>query len=280
MNKRSDRLALIVIFTLAGLLIGTPVILGLLSRLPFVAPTITAIVVAITTGPDPLATAISVALTGTHLASAHTPRLSDADQTATVLATRTPPPPTHTPTPVPTRVLGYWTATAAVRLTQLAQDGIMPTLEPGCYFNWGTQELPELTAQIQSSVDAARLENVTVRASAFGENCYTFDTDEVDYFAAMQTDFHVTAQVENLDDETALGDLTAQILVILNAIPAEDKSGPMSGQIILTFVQGDQQIVLPVSVQQTAEIMEQGLSGAALWAALNATRQSYVCHKN
>ncbi len=208
-----------------------------------VVQTNNAIVVAITFGPedDPLETAISVALTGTHLASLST---ADVAYTATVLATRTPPPPTNMPTYIPTRVLAYWTATAAVGLT----------------------------AELQSMIDDARLENVTLSASAFGENCYTYFTNEVEYFAAMQTDFNVTAQVDNLGDETVLGDLAAHILTILTDIPSDKKPGPMPGQITLTFTQDNKQRVLTVTIQQSQEMVEQGLSGAALWTALNEAR--------
>jgi hypothetical protein len=79
--------------------------------------------------------------------------------------------------------------------------------------------LPELMAEVQAAMEDAGLENVTVSASAYGENCYANETNEVVYFAAMQTDFHVTAQVEDIEDGEALGDLTLAIITVLNEYP-------------------------------------------------------------
>jgi hypothetical protein len=166
---------------------------------------------------------------------------STQSEPATTLATRTPPSLTDAPT----------------------------TPVPDCYFNWATQALPELTAEIQSALDAAGLENVTVSAAAYGENCYTYDTNEVAYFAAMQTDFTVTAQVASLDDEAALGDLAAEILTVLNSFPPDEDPGPNPGRITLIFTQDTNQVFVTVPVGQAAQLVEQGLSGAALWAALN-----------
>lgn len=146
--------------------------------------------------------------------------------------------------------------------------GTPPTVAP-CYFNWATQDLPQLTAAIQSAMDDAGLENLIVRASAYGENCYTYDTNEVQYFATMETDFHVTAQVESLDDEAALGDLVAQILAVLGEFPPGETPGPMPGQIMLAFVQGAEQRFASVTVSQAGEMVTQGLKGVALWNALS-----------
>jgi hypothetical protein len=199
-------------------------------------------------------------------------------QTATRIATT---PDTSTPVTslISAEEVAEMTATAARQLqTQVAQwtdtpipvalSVAPPTTRPCTFNSWATEFLPELTAEIQAALDAAGLENVTVSASAYGENCHANDTHEVVYFAAMKTDFYVTAVVDNLDDEMALGDITAQILAVINRFTPDVTPGPMSGQISLTFIQDEQQQFLSVSVQQATEVIEQGLSGAALWNSL------------
>jgi hypothetical protein len=138
-----------------------------------------------------------------------------------------------------------------------------------CSWRWATQPLPELSAQIQADIDAAGLTNVTVSAAAFGEDCIPYETNVSGYFATMETDFSVTAQVDNLEDEEALGNLTAQILAVLDQIPPEDIRGPQPGYITLAFVAGDAQRNLRFSVTQADAALEQGLTGAALFQQLN-----------
>jgi hypothetical protein len=149
--------------------------------------------------------------------------------------------------------------------------GTPPTRAP-CYFNWATQDLPELTAEVQAAMDEVGLENVTAGAYAYGENCYAYDSNEVVYFATMETDFRVNAQVDDLADTEALGDLTADILAVLNEFPPDETPGPMAGQITLTFVKGDEQVALLVSVEVAAQVVEQGIRGGGLWVVLNEVR--------
>ena len=154
---------------------------------------------------------------------------------------------------------------------EAVSTGTPPTAAP-CYFNWATQDLPELSAEVQAAIEDAGLEDMTVIASAYGENCYANDTNEVQYFAAMQTDFRVTAQVDDLEDTEALGNLTADILAVLNEFPPDETPGLLPGQITLTFMKGSEQIVLPVSMKVVAQMVEQGMRGAQLWVALNDIR--------
>jgi hypothetical protein len=119
-------------------------------------------------------------------------------------------------------------------------------------------------------VQSARLTNVTAAsAGAFGEDCIPNEAGVSGYFAVMETDFRVTAQVDNLEDEEALGNLTAQILAVLDQIPPEDIPGPQSDYITLTFVVGEAQRDLRFTVTQADAALEQGLTGAALFQTLN-----------
>ena len=158
----------------------------------------------------------------------------------------------------------------AVETVLAATSAALPTaIYQQCSWRWATQPLPELSAQIPAYIDAAGLTNVTVSAAAFGEDCITYETNISGYFATMETDFSVTAQVDNLEDEEALGNLAAQILAVLDQIPSEDIPGPQPGYITLAFVAGDAQRNLRFSVTQADAALEQGLTGEALWHALN-----------
>jgi hypothetical protein len=163
------------------------------------------------------------------------------------------------------------TLTRTASTASASITGTPPTRAP-CYFNWATQDLPELTAEVQAAMDEVGLANVTASAYAYGENCYAYDTNEVVYFATMETDFRVIAQVDDLEDTEALGNLTADILAVLNEFPPDETPGPMAGQITITFVKGDEQVVLPVSVEVASQVVEQGITGAGLWVALNEIR--------
>jgi hypothetical protein len=151
--------------------------------------------------------------------------------------------------------------------TDILISSTAPTRAP-CYFNWATQDLPELTAEVQAAMDDAGLERVTISASAYGENCYANDTNEVQYFAAMQTDFSVTAQVEDIEDGGALGDLTVAIITVLNEYPPGEAPGLMPGQITILFVQGERETRLTLAVERIAEVLGWGYTGETLWSAL------------
>jgi hypothetical protein len=130
--------------------------------------------------------------------------------------------------------------------------------------------LPERTAEIQAAINAAGLANVTVTASAYGENCYSANPDDVG-IGPMQTEsYFVTALVDDLTDEATLGDLAAEILAVLNQFPPREGFRPIPDQFIITFIQNEQQLTLRVGVAQAAQVIEQGLSGEALWNALIA----------
>jgi hypothetical protein len=165
------------------------------------------------------------------------------------------------------------TATSIVATNEAVIVALTATAESliyqQCSWRWATQPLPELSAQIQTAVEAAGLTNVTVSASAYGENCIPNEAGISGYFATMETDFYITALVDDVEDEEALGNLTAQILAVLKQIPPEDIRGPQLGYITLAFVAGDAQRNLRFSVTQSDAALEQRLTGIALFQALN-----------
>lgn len=92
--------------------------------------------------------------------------------------------------------------------------------QPSCYFNWARQPLPELSSQVQTALEEAGLTGVTARAEAYGENCYDSQTNEVIYFAALETDFRVTLDVPNLEDSEHLGNMLEEALIVLDKFPS------------------------------------------------------------
>jgi len=132
-----------------------------------------------------------------------------------------------------------------------------------CAWNWNTRSLPDLSVEVQSAMETAGLTGVTVIAEAFGEDCITA-AGVVDHFAAMETDFRITAQVASLDDREVLGTLLERILVVLDAFPPEDTPGPQSGYIGVLFQAGSEELRLWFPFSEGKSALALGLHGAAL----------------
>ena len=133
-----------------------------------------------------------------------------------------------------------------------------------CGWNWATQALPELSAEVQAAMEAAGLEGIQARAEAYGENCFGSVTGEVLYFAAMETDFRLQVTVEDLQDREALGGLLEQILVILDGFPPGTIAGPNPGYVGVAFQSGQETLNLWFTVTDGEAARAQGLHGAAL----------------
>jgi hypothetical protein len=146
-----------------------------------------------------------------------------------------------------------------------------PDTETGyteCYWNWASQPLPDLSAEVQSALEAVGLRGVTASAEAYGENCI-IGTGEVDHFATMETDFRIRMEVHDLADIATLGDLLEQILVVLDAFPPEATPGPQPGYIGVRFVHETEDINLWFTVMYGDSARAQGLHGANLFTELH-----------
>jgi hypothetical protein len=168
------------------------------------------------------------------------------------------------PRPVPTPDL----EPAPVKKTSTP---LLPTLTPTateypyeqCGWNWATQPLPDLSAQVQSAMEAAGLTGVTAIAEAYGENCLNANGEAV-RFAAMETDFRVTVQVSSLTDRESLGNLLEQILIVLDQFPVGATPGPQAGYVGVTFQTKDNELRLWFLVNDGESARVLGLRGAAL----------------
>ena len=150
-----------------------------------------------------------------------------------------------------------------------------PTPEPAvsalpneqCAWNWATQPLPDLSAKVEADMQANRLKDVTVRAEAYGENCIT-TAGKVDHFAAMETDFHITAKVIDLTDKDDLGNLLEKILGVLDTYPTGKTPGPQPGYINISFRDGSDELNIKFIVTAGKSARASGYHGAALLGEL------------
>jgi hypothetical protein len=116
--------------------------------------------------------------------------------------------------------------------TLISKDSSFP--QP-CFFNWATKERPELSAQIEAELEKSGFTEVTVKASDFGENCISSETNEVQYFAAMTTEFSLTIPVE----QTALSAINTETFNLMTAFKelwSDDNPTGASSQMELIFV--------------------------------------------
>jgi len=144
-----------------------------------------------------------------------------------------------------------------------------PTSEP-CAFVFNTVLLPELNTEIERLLAAADLENVFVSASAYGEDCVGQQSNTVQYFAAMQTDFVITMNAEDIQGQAAIGDQLAPVLDILLDLPADQISGSNPGMLTIT-VQGENEERLTINsdMAKARTAREEDQTGENLIAALS-----------
>ena len=147
------------------------------------------------------------------------------------------------------------------------------TLEPvqdyesgQCAFMWAKKPLPELSVSFDQALKEA-LPNAEGYAEAYGENCVT-ETGEVARFLAMETDFHITLNVEDLDDQQTLGRLVKVVMTVLAEFPIEDTPGPQPGYVGLTFETTNDSLRLWVMRTDIEAALENGLQGEELFIAL------------
>jgi hypothetical protein len=164
--------------------------------------------------------------------------------------------PTYTPTPTP-----------AITLSPTIPGS---TSYSACAWQWVTQPLPELTTQAQELLQLLAYTDLTISASAYGENCWRQDTNQIAYFAAMTTDFDVTAPSLNLADRAAIGNLYTSLAAALQVLDT-DTTPPNLGYLTLVVGSGPDQVVLHAMFNEIQRLVEQGIDGAALVdAILNA----------
>lgn len=106
-------------------------------------------------------------------------------------------------------------------------------------------------------------------AEAYGENCIDSRGNKV-RFLAMETDFYVSLEVNELEDQQALGELTGQVLAVIAEFPTDETPGPQSGYVGIAFVAHGDELRMRFSQTDAKAAIENGLHGEELFHALQA----------
>jgi len=142
---------------------------------------------------------------------------------------------------------------------------LTPT-DSSCSFQWAYQDLPELSAEFLQAIQALQ-PGAQVRVFAFGEDCVY--TDGSKKFHAMETDFDITLQVNDLMDESELGEWIVNITQIILNIPKEKIMGPQIGRVGIIFQSDDQTQGIYFHIYQY-ESLSTRLTNAEIYQALKA----------
>jgi hypothetical protein len=136
-----------------------------------------------------------------------------------------------------------------------------------CGYQWAYQDLPELSSRFQQSVQALQAE-AKANAYVFGENCIRPD-GSIASFLARETDFNITLQVEDLNNETELGAWIVKVMEIITALPPEQIVGPLPGTVFLIFQSSSGQTAINFGIEQFQNLPA-NLSEAEIFQALQA----------
>ena len=153
--------------------------------------------------------------------------------------------------------------------TAPASETVEPAQDYGsaeCAFMWANEPLPELSNEFNQTLQGV-LPEAEGYAQAYGENCVT-NQGNVVRFLAMETDFYITIQVENLEDRPALGKSIEQVMGILANFPTEETPGPQPGYIGITFETPNDSLRLWAMRTEAESALENGLQGSDLFDAL------------
>lgn len=135
-----------------------------------------------------------------------------------------------------------------------------------CGYQWAQQALPELSAEFQQSIQGFQ-PDAQASAFAFGENCV--HADGTANFIAMETDFNVTLQVNDLSNEAELGEWIVKVMQVIENIPEEKVVGPQPGRMSIAFQTGSEQKYINFYINQY-QALPAGLNNAEIYQALQA----------
>lgn len=143
----------------------------------------------------------------------------------------------------------------------------LPTSSPAgnCYYVWAYKPLPDLSAQIQESIRQIQ-PTAEANAQAYGENC-VYEDGHAD-FSAMETDFSVSMQVDDLNNADDLGNWIKQTMTVIDRIPPDQLAGPQPGRVTLLFKSSADQRYVSFSIPDYHKLSP-GLSNADLLQALS-----------
>ena len=135
-----------------------------------------------------------------------------------------------------------------------------------CAFVWANDPLPELSEAFNKALKEIQ-SDAEGYAQAYGENCVTAQ-GEVVRFLAMETDFYITLNVENLEDRQALGDGVEQVMEVMAEFPTDETPGPQPGYIGITFEATGDSLRLWIMRAEIETALANGLRGEELFNAM------------
>ena len=134
-----------------------------------------------------------------------------------------------------------------------------------CGYQWAYQDLPELSSSLQESIQALQAE-AQAYAYAFGENCIRSD-GSVAGFSAMETDFNITLQVNDVANVSDLGEWIVKVLHVITAIPPQQIVGPRPGRVSIVFESDTDQKIIHFYIDHY-QALPAGLNNAEIFQAL------------
>ena len=141
----------------------------------------------------------------------------------------------------------------------------VPPDSRGCAFQWAYKDLPELSSSFEQSIQTLQPE-AQANASAYGENCIRADGSVANFFA-RETDFNLTLQVDDLADESVLGEWIVQAMQAIENIPAEQIAGRGPGRVSIVFQSGTAQSKVIFEAYKY-QVLPAGLSNTEIYMAL------------
>ena len=155
------------------------------------------------------------------------------------------------------------------------EAGVQQTVEPtqdyestDCGFMWASNPLPELSGDFDKALKQVQPQ-ASGYAEAYGENCIDNEGNVV-RFLTMETDFHITLKVNDLEDKQVLGKLIEQVLAVVATYPPEETPGPQPGYVGITFEAPTDKIRLWFIQKDGESAIKNGLQGAELFNTLQA----------
>ena len=151
---------------------------------------------------------------------------------------------TEPPSPLPTTAVPDSKPISTVSTPHIEQ----PPDTQNCGYQWAYEDLPELSRSFQQSLQALQPE-AQATAFAFGENCI-LPNGSIGGFLPMETDFNITLQVSDLNNESDLGDWIVKVMQVIDSIPSDQILGPRPGRVTLAFQAGNNQKNLSFYIDQ------------------------------
>ncbi len=146
-------------------------------------------------------------------------------------------------------------------------DSAPSGVDQPCAYMWASQELPELTTQLQAFFDTRVDFELQVSATAFGENCVNED-GLLREFLQMSTDVQFSIPVETINKEIE-AETAAQILDGIETYRTTNAEVKLDGNLSLQFIDAKKQVsAYSVPLPAALAAAQAGLRGDELMKVL------------